>query len=103
MNASLFDQVANRLAELARMSEQEARGTLRLTLKEAGLRPDLITPTKMVLVAERVLPRELQARNVTDPAGIGRQLARYVAQLPVTETTQVSPADFLSRLRKLNP
>lgn len=103
MSTALFDQVANRLAELTRMSDAEARGTLRLTLKEAGLRPDLITPAKMLLVAERVLPRQLQARNVVDPTGIGRRLASYVAELPVTETPRVSPADFLARLRKLDP
>nr|MDJ0853233.1 hypothetical protein [Myxococcota bacterium] len=44
----------------------EARGTVRLALKEAGLDVRSVTRSQMVVVVERVLPQALSSRGVQD-------------------------------------
>jgi hypothetical protein len=82
----LFDAAADGLAALTTLSVAEARGTLRLICRDAGLRTDLVTLPKLRVLLPRVLPRELSARGV---AGAEAACSALLAQL---ERAQVAPA-----------
>lgn len=69
MSSLLFDQVCAQLAIQSDLSTLEARGTIRIALKEAGLTAAHLTSHQMKVVIEQVLPEELAARGVDD---IGR-------------------------------
>ena len=48
----------------------EARGTIRLTLKAAGLDARDVTPEQMGMAVDKLLPRELAARGVANGGAI---------------------------------
>ena len=66
MAADLFDFAAQRLEHHASLDRLEARGTLRLALKAAGLEPKNLTGAQLQVVFEKVMPGELDSRGVSD-------------------------------------
>ena len=75
---SLFDETASHLEELTSLSRLEARGTLRLALKEAGLEPEGLTGRQLRVVLEKVLPKELGLRGIQEGDPICASLAERV-------------------------
>lgn len=72
---SLFDVVADELEARTALEALAARGTLRLVLKSAGLDAKTVTPAQMAVAIEKVLPRELESRGITDASGVCTALA----------------------------
>ncbi len=70
MACELFDLTAERLEYHTSLGRMEARGTLRLALKEAGLEPKGVTPGQLCVVLGKVMPRELETRAVGDPTAV---------------------------------
>ena len=68
MDAPLFDLAAERLEHHAGFDRLEARGTLRLALKAAGLNAKSVTAGQLCVVFEKVMPGELENRGVSDAA-----------------------------------
>ena len=66
MDATLFDFAADRLEHHAGLDRLEARGTLRIALKAAGLEPKNLTGAQLQVVFEQVMPGELDSRGVSD-------------------------------------
>ncbi len=66
MAADLFDFAAERLEHHTGFSQLEARGTLRIALKVAGLDPSAFTAGQLRVVFEKVMPGELDSRGVSD-------------------------------------
>lgn len=66
--SSVFEFVSDQLQSRSTLDRLQARGTLRLALKGAGLESSAVTRDQMVVVLDRVLPDELSARGV-DGAG----------------------------------
>ncbi len=66
MDATLFDFAADRLEHHASLDRLEARGTLRIALKAAGLEPKNLTGAQMQVVFEQLMPGELDSRGVSD-------------------------------------
>lgn len=64
MADSLFEFIAAKLQAQTDLDQLEARGTLRIALKEAGLDPRNVTPAQMSVMLEKTMPRELLARGV---------------------------------------
>jgi hypothetical protein len=69
-----FDHVCEKLEQLTAFSRLEARGTIRIALKEAGLDPASVRAAELLVVAQRVLPKELAARGVADAESICERL-----------------------------
>ena len=67
MACELFDLAAERLEHHTPFDRMEARGTLRIALKEAGLDPKRVTPGQLCVILAKVMPRELETRGVADP------------------------------------
>ena len=73
-DASEFDLIAEKLEELTSFNRLEARGTVRIALKEAGLEVKSLRADQMKVVIERVLPRHLVDRGIENSEGVCRLL-----------------------------
>jgi len=74
MSASIFDFVSDELERLSKLEKLEARGTVRLALKAAGLDVRSVTTPQMVATLQKVMPNEIRARGVED----GDQICRTI-------------------------
>ncbi len=70
----VFEVASQALETATSLDRLEARGTLRLALKEAGLDASTVSAEQMNVVLERVLPAELEARGVADADGVCRTI-----------------------------
>lgn len=78
MATSIFDLASDQLEQRTDFEKLEARGTVRLALKAAGLDPREVTAAQMAVVFTRVMPAELRARGVD---GAERVCEAIVAEL----------------------
>jgi len=63
---SVFATVCAVLEEESSLTRIQARGTIRLALRDGGLDPETVTVGQMLMVVERILPRELKRRALSD-------------------------------------
>lgn len=76
--AGVFDWVCAQLQGATSLSELEARGTVRLALKQAGLDARGVTADEMAVVLRKVMPAELAQRGVGGAPGVCERLAARV-------------------------
>jgi hypothetical protein len=95
-----FEWTCEELENASFLNKLEARGTIRLALKEAGLGADRVTPEQMSVVTERILPGELRNRGVEDAEEICGALTSGLRGLPALEDedAQETPEDVFQRL-----
>jgi hypothetical protein len=70
MAASIFELVAEELERRTDLAKLEARGTVRLALKEAGLDARTVTAEQMGVMLQKVMPDEMRSRGVEQPEAI---------------------------------
>ncbi len=68
MRVELFDFAAERLEHHTSLDRLEARGTLRIAIKIAGLPAKSVNAAQLCVVFEKVMPHELENRGVSDAA-----------------------------------
>jgi hypothetical protein len=96
---SIFDQVATALESRTSLEKLEARGTLRIALKQAGLDANSVTVDQLRTVIEKLLPGELEARGVGAPAAVCERLSAEVRDFEApAETAADSPESVFARL-----
>ena len=100
MAADLFDFAAERLEHHTGFSQLEARGTLRIALKVAGLDPSAFTAGQLCVVFEKVMPGELDSRGVSDVQDV---CAAVLADLQsvgdaAADASATSPDEIFRRL-----
>jgi hypothetical protein len=66
MAADLFDFAAERLEHHTSLDRLEARGTLRIALKTAGLTVKAVTAGQLCVVFEKLMPEELELRGMSN-------------------------------------
>lgn len=94
-----FEFVCERLETISKISRIEARGTVRLALREVGKNPAYISPQDMQTILTKVLPRMLQSRGLKDAAQICNEVARQLSQAKLSSgATYLDPADVFARL-----
>jgi hypothetical protein len=71
----MFDRMAEQLEQLSSLNRLEARGTIRLALKQAGLNPGSVTSDQMKVVLHKVLAGELTSRGIDDAEALCERLA----------------------------
>jgi hypothetical protein len=81
-DSASFEFACGELESATSLERLEARGTVRLALKEAGLEARTVAPHQLVAVLTKVLPQELTNRGVEDAEGICRTIAAGVSELP---------------------
>ncbi len=86
MSAELFDCAAEWIEKRTSLERLEARGTLRLALKTAGLDPATLTLEQLRVVFERVLPGELDLRGVSEAAGLCEAMMDEIARSPAAQS-----------------
>jgi hypothetical protein len=92
-----FTVVCEKLEGLTKMDRLQARGTVRLALKEAGLDSASVTPREMSALVEKVLPAELKARGIAAPESICSELRVALSMLPQEELAE-TPDRVFARL-----
>ena len=98
--STIFDFVAEKVERQTELGKLEARGTVRLALKESGFRADAITAQQMAVVLERVMPDELTSRGVANAESICSSLALALREFKdaVEEQGSASPESVFGRL-----
>lgn len=93
--AAVLGLVSDALEQESSLSRLEARGTVRLALKAAGLDAAKVTVQQMAVVLRKVLPRELETRRVSDAEALCESLADRLSGLePDSESSQTPEAIF---------
>jgi hypothetical protein len=102
MAASLFDFAAEKLEQHTGFSQLEARGTLRIAVKSAGLDPKSLTVAELRVVFEKLMPGELAQRGVEDTLAACAAVVRDLGNAPVAADGSPSsnPDDVFRRLAK---
>ena len=77
--SAAFEWVSSELERRTSLSRLEARGTVRLLLKEAGLEPGSVNPSQMDVVLRRLMANALKTRGVDEPDEISTALAEGLA------------------------
>ncbi len=72
MAATLFDAAATGLEQHTDLDRLEARGTLRIALKESGLAANSVTLAQLQVVFAKIMPEHLEKRAVQDGASVCR-------------------------------
>jgi hypothetical protein len=100
MATDLFDIAAERLEHHTDFNRLEARGTLRIAVKEAGLKAQNLTLPELEAVLEKVMPGELKRRRVEDAVAICNIVMGEVARVagPGSATSSSSADDVFRRL-----
>ncbi|MDX1650545.1 MAG: hypothetical protein R3263_11900 [Myxococcota bacterium] len=100
MSTALFDRLADRLEQRTGFTRLEARGTLRLALREAGLEPEKLTRDYARAVVDRMLPRELETRGVPDAARLCASIAAEIADMDDGVADAHRPETLFERLQR---
>jgi len=96
-DARAFEFVCDELERLTKMTRLEARGTVRLALKEAGLSPATVRAAEMQVVLQKVMPRELGARGISGGDSMCNTIAAGLNGLTDDAAGQ-TPESVFSRL-----
>jgi hypothetical protein len=100
MATDLFDLAAEKLERTTEMDRLAARGTLRIALKEAGLDAHKLTIPQLRAVFEKLMPKELDARGVSDTAVACKAIMDEIAGSAdaIDIASSASPDDVFKRL-----
>lgn len=93
-HAAAFDYVCTRLEERTSLNQLEARGTVRIALKAAGLEARHVTSEQMAAVLEHVLPGELRSRGIDDGELVCEDLRRGIGSLSSEALPEAPDAVF---------
>lgn len=102
METPLFDLAAKRLEQHTGFSQLEARGTLRIAVKSAGLSAQSLTIEGLRVVFRKLMPGELEQRGVSDSGGTCAAVMADLENAPIAASDSASnnPDDIFRRLAK---
>lgn len=90
-----FDLACDMLEAETSLERIEARGTMRLALKQAGLNAKSVSPDQLAVVVDKVLPKELIARGVTNPSAACARLRDSLGRLVVADAGDAPESLFV--------
>ncbi len=87
-----FTQAAHWLRAATKLTEPQARGALRLALKQGGLSADSVTPPELAVVFRRLMPDTLVAQGLaaTQAKTIAEQIAVSLEQMPTSHRSEAA-------------
>ena len=94
-DSEAFSVLCDALETASSLDRLEARGTVRLALKQAGLEARGVTASQLGVVVDKILPAELKARGVDD--AVCSQLRAALAGVSESGPSD-SPEAVFSRL-----
>jgi hypothetical protein len=96
-DSTAFELACEMLEHDTSLDRLEARGTIRLVLKSAGLDASRVTPDQLAVVVAKLLPHELQSRGVADGDGLCRALGERLTRLKDQNAAE-TPESVFARL-----
>lgn len=93
-----FDFLCGELEHASELDRLEARGTVRIAIKQAGLDPHHATPQELAVVVDRILPAELTSRGVENADSLCSALAKQVASYEGGGESRETPETIFARL-----
>ena len=96
-DSAAFELTCTVLEKDTSLDRLQARGTVRLALKAAGLDPHNVTPDQMAVVVANLLPQELKSRGVKGGDGVCAALKDKLKKLKPSDAAETPDAIF-SRL-----
>jgi hypothetical protein len=89
-----FDFVCEQLEAGTSLDRLEARGTVRLALRQAGLEARSVTPDQMAVVVARILPEELSSRGIENGASLCESIGADLQHLEAGDLGDTPDAVF---------
>lgn len=99
-DATAFEFVSELLERETFFDRLQARGTVRLALRQLGVEARTVTPAQMVTLIDQHLPGELTTRGVEDADAVCQRIRAGVCEL---ENSPAAPEDAGSSLQSANP
>jgi hypothetical protein len=97
-NPTVFDWVCAELERLTFLDTLEARGTVRLSLKEAGLEARSASSPQLAVVVGRILGGELRARGIENADEVCENLVIGLKSQESASSAGESPEEVFKRL-----
>jgi hypothetical protein len=97
-DSPIFELVCEEVEREARLTRLEARGTVRLLLKEVGLDPQFVTKGAAILAADRFLVPALRARRVAEPERVKAAVLQALVATELENTDDDDPEAIFSRI-----
>ncbi|MEN8183609.1 MAG: hypothetical protein ABFS46_13860 [Myxococcota bacterium] len=97
-NAAAFQTVCSELEARTSLSTLEARGTVRLALKQAGFDAKSVSPAQLAVVVRKLLPAELLLRGIDRGPALCEGIAGTLATNGPDADPPESPEDVFRRL-----
>jgi len=96
-DGAVFDFTCELLERETSLDRLEARGTVRIALKQAGLEARSVSRIQMTVIAQKILPGELSGRGIEEADRVCSELAAGLERLTDAPAAE-SPADVFQRL-----
>jgi hypothetical protein len=96
-DSQAFDFVCAEIQRATSLTQLEARGTVRIALKSAGLDARSVTAAQLGVVLEKRMPGELRGRGCADPEGICARISEQLAAARFAGGAE-SPETIFARL-----
>lgn len=96
-DSKAFTTLCEELERASSLDRLEARGTVRLALKQAGLEANSVRASQLAVVVEKILPGELKTRGIDNAEAVCGGLARSLKAMP-DEQVGESPEAVFKRL-----
>jgi hypothetical protein len=96
-DSNAFTTLCEKLEQSSTLDRLEARGTVRLALKQAGLEAASVAASQLVVVVDKILPNELRTRGIEDADSVCGQLAAELKAMP-DDSAGDSPEAIFERL-----
>lgn len=90
----VFAFAAQELERLTKMTTAEARGTMRLALRDAGFSAGAVRSHELRVVLEKLMPRELASRRIADGEAVCREIVRRLDEVREAATGDTPDAVF---------
>lgn len=100
-DATAFDWVCGELERLTCLDTLEARGTVRISLKQAGVEARSATPHQLSVVVTRILGGELRARGIENADELCESVATGLKSQAPSSRSEESPEEVFRRLSRV--
>jgi len=80
--ASVFDLAAEQIEQKTMLDRLQARGTLRIAVRDAGLDAKTVSAQALARVITTKLPHELQVRGVEDAEAVCLSIGELLLRAP---------------------
>ena len=96
--ASAFEFVCAEIEQATSLNALEARGTVRLALKSAGVDARSVSAAQLKVILDKLIPGELKKRGCEDAENLCKQIATRMAGRSFEAAGPESPEAVFARL-----